>query len=261
MNCAKQVYDYSAREMMAIAAARQINDHDIVFCGTGISMLAAMAAKYINAPGSVIFFETGAVDSILEEVPMAVGDSRVMFGTAVNGNLADSFATMQNRFTGPKVVGILGAAQIDKYGNLNSTVIGDYRKPAIRFSGSGGACDVASFVGRTIIFMQQEKRKFVAKLDYLTSPGWLDGPGTREKAGLSSGGPSSVITNMAMMGFDDDTKEMYLTGYYEGITPEQIVANMGFTIDISRAQPIKPPTFAELRILREKCDPQRLILE
>jgi glutaconate CoA-transferase subunit B len=245
---------------MAIAAARLIKNHDIVFCGTGISMLAAMAAKNINAPQSVIFFETGAIDSKLEEVPLAVADSRVMFWTSVNGSLADSFATMQNRFMGPQVVGILGAAQIDKYGNLNSTTIGDYRNPRVRFAGSGGACDVASFVGRTIIFMQQEKRKFVDQLDYLTSPGWLDGPGARQAAGLAAGGPSAVITNMAVMGFDQETKEMYLKGYYPGITPKQILANMGFAIDIARAKQVEPPTSEELKILREICDPQRLIL-
>ena len=168
--------NYTLREMMAIAAARQIRDGDIVFCGTGISMLAAMAAKHISAPNSVIFFETGAIDSRLEEVPLAVADSRVMYWTSVNGNLLDAFATMQNRQTGRKVVGIMGAAQIDRYGNLNSTAIGDYFNPTVRFSGSGGACDVASFVGRTILFMRHEKRKFVKQVDYLTSPGWLDGP-------------------------------------------------------------------------------------
>ena len=198
--------EYTSREMMAVAAAREIRDGDIVFCGTGISMLAAMAAKHISAPNSVIFFETGAIDSQLEEVPLAVGDSRVMFATSVNGSLADAFATMQNRFTGRQVVGIMGAAQIDIYGNLNSTVIGDYHHPTVRFSGSGGACDVASFVSRTIIFMQHAQRKFVPKLDYLTSPGWLDGPDGRKKVGLPDGGPACVITDMAMMGFDAETK-------------------------------------------------------
>ncbi len=251
---------YTLREMMAITAARQIRDGDIVFCGTGISMLAAMAAKNINAPNSVIFFETGAIDSRLEEVPMAVGDPRVMFWTAVNGSLADAFATMQNRITGPRVVGILGAAQIDRYGNLNSTVIGDYKHPRVRFSGSGGACDVASFVGRTIIFMQHEKRKFVPRLDYLTSPGWIDGPGGRAAAGLCPGGPSAVVTNMAVMGFDEDSKEMFLQGTYPGVSPQQVSDNMGFAVDISRSQEVPPPTDEELRILRDVCDPQRLIL-
>jgi glutaconate CoA-transferase subunit B len=251
---------YTKREMMAIAAAREIRNGDIVFCGTGISMLAAMAAKHISAPDSVIFFETGAIDSQLEEVPLAVGDSRVMYATSVNSGLAEAFATMQNRFTGQQVVGIMGAAQVDIYGNLNSTVIGDYDTPKVRFSGSGGACDVASFVSRTIIFMQHARRKFVPKLDYLTSPGWLDGPDGRRKAGLPPGGPACVITDMAIMGFDADTKQMYLKGSFEGVPKADILDNMGFPVDVGRAKPIDPPTEAELGILREICDPHRLIL-
>ena len=251
----KMKFDYSPREMMAIVAAREIKDGDIVFCGTGVSMLAAMAAKHISAPESVIIFETGAIDPKLEEIPLAVSDSRIMYGSSMNSGLADAFAIMQNQSTGQH-----GAAQIDMFGNLNSTTIGNYVNPTVRFPGSGGACDVASFVGKTIIFMQQEKRRFVTKLDYLTSPGWLDGPRGREKEGLSKGGPVAVITNMATMRFDENTKEMYLDGYYNGITPKKILANMGFGIDISRAHEIPPPSADELRILREVCDPQRLIL-
>ncbi len=252
--------DYTLKEMMTIAAAREIQDGDIVFCGTGISMLAAMAAKHISAPRSVLFFETGAIDSKLEEVPLAVGDSRVMFWTSVNGSLADSFAFMQNRFTGSRVVGIMGAAQIDPYGNLNSTVIGDYPHPQVRFSGSGGASDVASFVHRTILFMQHERRKFVPKLDYLTSPGWLNGPRGRQEAGLPEGGPSAVVTNMALMAFDETTKQMYLKGCFPGVSPQAVQDHTGFSVDISRAVEVAPPTPRELSILREKCDPQRLIL-
>ena len=252
--------DYDLKEMMTIAAAREIRDGDIVFCGTGISMLAAMAAKHISAPNSVIFFETGAIDSRLEEVPLAVADSRVMYFTSVNGGLVESFATIQNRNSGPYVVGILGAAQIDRYGNLNSTVIGNYSKPTVRFSGSGGASDVASFVNRTIIFMQLEKRKFVKRLDYLTSPGWIDGPEGRENAGLPGGGPSAVITNMGVMRFDEKTREMYLDGTYEGVNPREVLENMEFEVDITRAVRVEPPTTQELQILRERCDPERLIL-
>jgi glutaconate CoA-transferase subunit B len=155
--------EYTSREMMTIVAAREIKDGDIVFCGTGISMLAAMAAKNINAPNGVIFFETGAIDAKLEELPLAVADPRVMYWSSSNSGLLDAFATMQNRITGEHVIGILGAAQIDRFGNVNSTVIGDYFSPAVRFSGSGGACDVASFVPRSITFMQHEKRKFVKR--------------------------------------------------------------------------------------------------
>jgi glutaconate CoA-transferase subunit B len=252
--------DYTQKEIMAITAARAIHNEDIVFCGTGISMVAAMAAKHISAPDSMIFFETGAIDSQLEEVPLAVADPRVMYKTTMNGTLLDSFAFMQNRFTGRKVIGILGAAQIDRYGNLNSTVIGDYKKPAVRFSGSGGAADVASFVGKTIIFIQQQKRKFVEKLDYLTSPGWLDGTDKRQQAGLHRGGPWLVITNMGVMGFDKDSKEMYLRHCFPGISPDDILSNMGFAMDVSRATPVPPPSQNELIVLREQCDPQRLIL-
>ena len=252
--------DYTSREMMTIVAAREIKNGDIVFCGTGISMLAAMAAKNINAPESVIFFETGSIDARLEELPLAVADPRVMYWASSNSGLLDAFATMQNRITGEHVFGILGAAQIDKFGNINSTVIGDYYKPRTRFSGSGGACDVASFVPRSIIFMQQEKRKFVNKVDYLTSPGHLTGNDGRKKAGLPPGGPELVITNMAVMRFDDATKEMYLAGYYPGVTKEAVLENMEFAVDVSRAEEVEPPTENELTILREKCDPQRLIL-
>ena len=252
--------DYSSRELMTVVAAREIQDGDIVFCGTGISMLAAMAAKHINAPNSIIFFETGAVDSRLQEIPMAVADSRVMYWTSVNGGLADAFATMQNLFTGRRVVGILGAAQIDRYGNLNSTVIGDYWEPEVRFSGSGGACDVASFVKKTIIFMKHEKRKFVPAVDYVTSPGWLSGPGAREAAGLPPGGPSAVITDLAVMGFDTQSKEMYLKGCYPGVSSSLVQARTGFAVDTSQAGQVPPPSPEELRILREVCDPQGLIL-
>lgn len=252
--------DYSLKELMTIMAAREIKNGDIVFCGTGISMLAAMAAKNINAPESVIFFETGAVDCRLAEVPMAVADSRVMYGTSCNAGLLEAFATMQNPITGNKVIGILGAAQIDKYGNLNSTCIGEYHQPTTRFSGSGGACDVASFVKRCIIFMQHEKRKFVQKLDYLTSPGYLDGPDGRAAVGLPSEGPTAVVTNMAVMRFDDQTREMYLATVYPGLTPQEILDNMGFEVDVSRARPAVPPTADELHILRTVCDPQKLIL-
>ncbi|MDM8556428.1 CoA-transferase [Desulfococcaceae bacterium HSG7] len=255
-----QAQDYSLKEMMAIMAAREIKNGDIVFAGTGISMLAAAAAKNINAPECVIFFETGAIDSAIEELPLSVGDPRVMYGSASNAGLLEAFATMQNRITGDKVIAILGAAQIDRYGNLNTTAIGDYHNPDIRFSGSGGGCDVASFVPRCIAFMQHEKRKFVEKLDYLTSPGQLQGGGSREAAGLRPGGVNVVITNMAVMRIDSASGEMYLDRYYPGVTPEIILDNMQFSVDVSKAKQAKPPTETELTTLRQKCDPQRLIL-
>jgi len=256
----KKESSYTPREIMTIMAAREIQNGDIVFSGTGISMVAAMAAKNINAPDSVIFFETGAMDSLLEELPFAVADPRIMHRAAANSRLTDAFATMQNPVTGDKVIAILGAAQIDIYGNLNTTCIGDYSSPDIRFSGSGGACDVTSFVPRCIAFMQHEKRKFVKKLDYLTSPGQLGGKNSREEAGLRPGGVSVVVTNLGVMRFDKENCKMFLDKFYPGVTPETILEHTGFDMDVSRAIQADPPTKTELKILREECDPQRLIL-
>jgi glutaconate CoA-transferase subunit B len=252
---------YTARELMAVVAAREIHDDEIVFCGTGVSLLAAMAAKHIHAPRAIIFFETGAIDPDLREIPMTVADPRVMYGASVNAGLAEAFAMMQNRFLGPRVVGILGAAQVDRYGNLNSTCVGDYAHPAVRFPGSGGACDVGSFVGRTIVFVQHERRRFVERLDYLTTPGYLAGPGERERAGYPHGGPTCVISDKALLRFDDVDKQMFLDRYYPGTTPQEIQSHTGFSLDLTRAAPLDPPTAEELRILRQEVDPQRLILD
>ena len=136
--------DYTDREMMAISAGRLIKDGDILFAGTGISMLAATVSKRIHAPKAVVFFETGGIDPALDELPMAVADSRVMYGTSVNSGLIDAFSIVGHRKL--HTIAFLGAAQVDKFGNLNSTVIGDYARPKVRFPGSGGACDAASMV-------------------------------------------------------------------------------------------------------------------
>jgi glutaconate CoA-transferase subunit B len=183
-----------------------------------------------------------------------------MYGASRNAGMAEAFATMQNRFTGSRVVGILGAAQVDPYGNLNSTCVGDYARPTVRLPGSGGACDVGSFVGRTIVFVRHERRRFVERLDYLTTPGYLDGPGGRERAGYRHGGPTCVISDKALLRFDKVSKRMYLDRHDPGITPEEIQALTGFPLDLTRAVPLKPPTSEELRILRQEVDPQRLIL-
>jgi glutaconate CoA-transferase, subunit B len=250
---------YSPREMMATSAGRMISNGDIVFAGTGISMLAATVAKRIHAPDAVVFFETGGIDPSLEELPLAVADPRVMTGTAMNAGLIEAFSLLGHRRL--HTISFLGAAQIDRFGNLNSTVLGDYRHPRMRFPGSGGACDAASLAWGVIVFMQHDTRRFVEKLDYLTSPGWLSGGDSRMKAGFSRGGPMAVVTNLGIMRFYEGSRAMYLSEAYPGVDPETVVANTGFEIDISRVQEAEPPTDQELRILREEVDPQRLILD
>jgi glutaconate CoA-transferase subunit B len=253
---------YSLQEMMAIMAARQVKNTDIVLCGTGIATLAAIAAKKITAPEASIFFETGAVDVQFAQTPLSLADPRIMQGAIRLAGLCESFNIIQNRTTGRNVLSILGAAQIDIYGNLNSTAIGeDYRKPKVRFSGSGGACDIGSLAGQFLVFMELGKQRFVEKVDYLTTPGFLDGPGAREKVGLPGGGPTMVITNKACFRFDDTSKKMYLHNYYPGFTQEAIQEEIGFKIDLTRATEAKPPTEHELDILRTQCDPDRMVLK
>lgn len=250
--------NYTDNEMMALSAGRFIRNGDIVFAGTGVSMLAATVAKRIYAPKAVIFFETGGVDPSLDEIPMAVADLRTMSGTCLNSGLIEAFSIVGHRRL--HTIAFLGAAQIDRYGNLNTTVIGDYHRPKTRFSGSGGACDVASLASGVITFMQHQKRRFVEKLDYLTSVGWYKGGDSRRKLGLPRGGALAVVTNLAVMKFDEATKAMYLAEYYPGVSVEQIVENTGFAIDTSRAKESAPPTAEELRTLREEVDPQKLML-
>jgi glutaconate CoA-transferase, subunit B len=249
---------YSANEMMAIAAGRFIKDGDIVFAGTGVSMLAATTAKRIYAPKAVVFFETGGVDPSLDEIPMSVADLRVMSGTSLNSGLIESFSIVAHRKL--HTIAFLGAAQIDRYGNLNTTSLGDYHRPDHRFPGSGGACDVASFASGVITFMQHEKRRFVEKLDYQTSIGWYHGRNTRKELGLQRGGALAVVTNLGVMKFDEATREMYLAEVYPGVPVSRIEENTGFPIDVSRAVEGISPTSEELKILREEVDPQRLIL-
>ena len=253
--------DYSAREMMVLSAARMITNRDIVLCGTGISMLAAVAAKHIYAPDAVIFFESGAVDPALDHLPLAVSDSRVMNGASVFATLTDAFSFMQNPKTGRRIRGIIGAAQIDPYGSLNSTMIGDYGSVSCRFPGSGGACDITSLTGNTLVFMSLEKRRFVEKLDYRTSPGHRPGGKGRRASGLRPGGPAAVITDMGIMRFDPDDHRMFLDRVYPGIDPNEIQARVGFELDLSRAKETKAPEPSALKILREETDPEKLILE
>jgi glutaconate CoA-transferase subunit B len=255
---APSVAGFTPREMMAIAAGRFISDGDILFAGTGVALLAAGCAKRIHAPGAIVFVETGGIDPSLDEIPLAVADPRVMDGTCINAGIIEAFSYVAN----PRLhtIAFLGAAQIDRFGNLNSTCIGEYEHPQVRFSGSGGACDAASLASAYIVFMEHGKRKFVEKLDYLTSPGWLEGRDARHQAGFVRGGPLAVVTNLCVLKFDDETKEMYLAERFPGVTNSEVLENTGFALDVSRAVDALTPTAEELHILRHDVDPQRLIL-
>jgi glutaconate CoA-transferase subunit B len=250
---------YTLTELMAVVAAREIRDGEVVFAGTGLPMLGVMLAQRTHAPRCIIIFEAGTVASRLAHLPMSVGDPRVMRGAATAAGLMEVFTYILQ--AGRVDVGFLSGAQVDRFGNINSTSIGrDPRHPSVRFSGSGGACDIACLAKRTIIIAKHEKRRFPEKVDYVTSPGWLGGGTSRLDSGLVRGGPDAVVTTMGVMRFRADSRAAYLTSYHPGLTPRAVAEATGFPLEVSEAVETPAPGPEELRILREDVDPEGIFL-
>src|SRR5688572_17305034 len=199
--------NYNSMELMICCAARLLEDGKTVAVGTGVPCAAAMLAQRTTAPNLVICFEAGGVAPQLPTMPISVGDSRTFWKALMASSMADVMETCQR---GMMDYCFLGGAQIDAYGNLNSTMIGsDYAKPKVRLPGSGGANDLASFCWRILVVTNHDRRRFVEKVDFITTPGYLTGPGAREAAGLAPGaGPYRVITDLAVMGYHGQTKRM-----------------------------------------------------
>ncbi len=250
---------YNVMELMICAAARLLEDRCTVAVGTGAPCAASMLAQKTHAPGLTIFFEAGGVAPILPEMPISVGDSRTFYHGVMASGMCDIMETCQR---GLVDYTFLGGAQIDMYGNLNSTVIGDHERPTVRFPGSGGANDFASFCWRTMIITPQDRRRFTPKLDFVTSPGFLAGGTSREDAGLPPGtGPYRVITNMAIMDFEASSSRMRVISLHPGNTFEKVQDACGF--ELLRKQALDetpPPTDLELAILRDQVDPGRYII-
>ncbi|MEW6358029.1 MAG: CoA-transferase [Planctomycetota bacterium] len=251
--------DYNAMEMMICIAARLLEDGRTVGVGTGAPCAAAMLAQKMHAPNLFVTFEAGGLAPLLPSMPISVGDSRTFHKGLMATSMGDILEACQR---GMVDYTFLGGAQIDMYGNLNSTTIGNYHKPTVRFPGSGGANDFASFCWRTLVMTQHDKRRFVEKLDFLTTPGYLTGPGAREAAGLPEDtGPYKVITDLAVMGFDDETKRMRVESLNPGISFEQVQENTGFELLKARQIAVtEPPTEKELTILRNEVDPFRYVI-
>ncbi len=249
--------EYTPSELLICLASRVMEDESTAFIGTGIPMLAASLAQNMHAPNLIPIFEFGGTGAVLEKLPLAVGDMRTFNKGIAASGICDIMETAQRGFV---EFGFLGGAQIDAYGNLNSTVIGDYAKPKVRLPGSGGANDVGSCCWRTIAIMRHDKRRFLEKIDFVTTPGYLDGPNSREEAGLPKGsGPYRVVTNLCVMGYDDESKRMKLLSLNPGVTKEEVIENTGFELlfadEITHNH---PPTTEELKILREQVDPDGL---
>src|SRR5450755_909725 len=238
---------YNAMELMICCAARLLEDGCTVAVGTGVPCAAAMLAQRTAAPQLVILFEAGGVGPQLPTMPISVGDSRTFYRGLMATSMADVMETCQR---GMMDYTFLGGAQIDPFGNLNSTMLGkDYAHPKVRLPGSGGANDLASLCWRILVVTNHDKRRFVERVDFLTTPGYLTGPGAREAAGLPPGtGPYRVITDLAIMGYHEETKRMEVLSPPPGITLEQVQANTGFPIGVREPLLITaPPSEAELR--------------
>ena len=250
--------DYTPIELLAYVAAGLLEDSKSVFVGTGLPMIAGMLAQRTHAPGLLIIFEAGGIGPQVPVLPISVGDSRTFYRAVSASSMHDVMSASQSGYVD---YGFLGAAQIDPYGNLNTTVIGDWSDPRVRLPGSGGANDVGSLCWRTIIVMRQDTRRFMLKLDFITTPGYLDGPGARERAGLPAGsGPYRLITQLGVYGFDEQSRRMKLLATHPGVTVDEIQANSGFELiipdDVGTTEP--PPPDAR-RIMRE-IDPTGMVI-
>lgn len=250
---------YSPTELLICIAARMFENGKTCFIGTGIPMLAASLAQRLYAPDLVAVFEFGGTGALLEDLPMAVGEARTFHKALAASGICDIMETAQRGFID---YGFIGGAQIDPYGNLNSTVIGNYYPPKVRLPGSGGGNDVGSLCWETIALMRHDKRRFVPQVDFVTTPGFLTGPNARVAAGLPKGtGPLAVISTLATLGFDENTCRMRIDALHPGITLDTIVANTGFELLINKElDHSKPPTREELDVLRKEIDPSRLYI-
>ncbi len=250
---------YNGTELLICLSARVMEDRSSAFIGTGVPMLAAALAKRLYAPDLVSVFEFGGIGSSLDYLPRGVGESKTFYKALVATGICDVMETAARGFV---TYGFLGGAQIDMYGNLNSTVIGDYEHPKVRLPGSGGGNDVGSFCWRTIAIMRHEPMRFIPKIDFVTTPGYLSGPGAREEAGLyPDTGPYRVVTNLATLGYEEESKRMLLLALNPGVAVEDVVENTGFELVIpDEVGRNDEPTDEELKVLREEIDPDGLYI-
>ena len=245
---------YTASELLAILSARQLKDGQVVFAGVGIPLLAATLAQRLHCPGLTILFEGGVIGAFIEpgKLPPSTNDQRCT--SRANMVLGSAEVLLLQR--GYVNVGFMGGAQIDQYGNLNSSFIGDPAHPKTRLPGTGGGNDISSLT-EMIVAMKHEKRRFVENVDFITSPGWLKGEQTRRDAGLPYGGMFRVVTDLAVFGFDETSRRLKPLALNPGVTREQVQDNTGFKLEFDHdTGTTEPPTERELTQLRS-LDPQR----
>jgi glutaconate CoA-transferase subunit B len=250
--------DYTTSELMAVAGARELHDKEVVAVGLGLPVVASFLAKQTHAPNMTILFELGVIDPQPVDCGVGLADPRVWYHANVLSSLVDILGEILHN--GRVDVGFLGGLEVDQYGNLNTSLLGDPKGKFRHMVGSGGANDIASCAKRTIIIMRHEARKLKQAISFITSPGYITGGDSRSKVGLV-GGPSSVITDKAIFSFHPDTKQMMLSSIHPGISLDEVLQTMGFSPMVPKHVPFtEPPTNEQIRLIREVIDPQRMYM-
>jgi len=250
---------YNASELMIINAARLLRDGDTVFVGVGQPNLACNLARRTHAPNLLMIYEAGVIGAQPARLPLSIGDPTLVSGATAVCSMYDIFALYLQR--GNVDVGFMGGAQIDRFGNINATVVGEYMHPKVRLPGSGGSKEIAAWANRCYIMTPHQKRRFPEKCDFRTSAGFLGGRHEREKIGLRGGGPQAVVTDIGILE-PNENGELILTALHPGRTAEEAIANTGWELIVSPdIRYTEAPTAEELRILREDLDPQGIYIK
>ncbi|MGH7528405.1 MAG: CoA-transferase subunit beta [Gemmatimonadales bacterium] len=251
---------YTPSELMATVAARELRDGEVVFVGIGLPNLACNLARATHAPRLVLIYESGAVGAEPERLPVSIGDPSLVTGSLMVCGMADVFQYfLQN---GRIEVGFLGGAQIDRWGNINTTVVGDYARPSVRLPGSGGAAEIAIHARRTLVVSRLSRRAFPETVDFVTSPGHRGPSWNRRQLGMPGAGPVKVVTDKAVLEADPESGELIATALYPGVSLDEVRDGVGWPL---RSGPslatVDPPAERELQLLRDVLDPRRLYLK
>jgi glutaconate CoA-transferase subunit B len=253
---------YTSAELMTVVAARELRDGEVVFVGIGLPNLACNLARATHAPNLVLVYESGAVGAVPDRLPVSIGDPSLVTGSLMVCGMADVFQLLLQN--GRIEVGFLGGAQVDRYGNINTTVVGEYARPRVRLPGSGGAAEIAIHARRTLVVSRLNRRAFPETVDFVTSPGHRAGPGLpgRRELGMPGAGPVKVVTDKAVLAADPKTGELVLSALYPGVEADEVSAEVGWPLRArSPLERVPPPGTEELHLLRDILDPQRLYLK
>jgi glutaconate CoA-transferase, subunit B len=246
--------EVTAEELMAITASRLLADHKVVFAGVGMPLLASAVARNLHAPHLTIVLEGGIIGTSLlpGRLPISTNEMQAAYGACMLTDITDIFLYAQRGYFD---YGFLGAAQVDQYGNINTSVIGSLEHPKVRLPGSGGANDIISLCNEVMIVTQHEPRRFVERVDFITSPGYLSGGDSRSRAGLASGKLGAVVTDLALLDFEPETRRMRLRAVQSGVTVDQVQAQTGFDLLISdQVDKLAPPSAEEIAVYRGMRD-------